>query len=272
MQPLEKVESAIETSLQNLAGLHTRMNVGINPFLEAISEDVAKNSSLTRSITSKLGNSLQKLARELAKSKYGEELVPDIVFQKDIYIDDTFHAAHSKDTKVVSKIDKRKLDLAADALVRFAGESRENRIGTFKFRNEFKKTMKDLTSNISGETNEKLVDFFADVPKIGFCELESGGQLDTSNGPAQPRKLVMAALSSGKPEVGMHFSLAYANRGEGNLIAGGLTRIFVSNSESETGDGLLIGKEWWETLLPDGVTYTIFMESFKKVVDRLDIV
>ena len=88
MQPLEKVESAIETSLQNLAGLHTRMNVGINPFLEAISEDVAKNSSLTRSITSKLGNSLQKLARELAKSKYGEELVPDIVFQKDIYIDE----------------------------------------------------------------------------------------------------------------------------------------------------------------------------------------
>jgi hypothetical protein len=140
------------------------------------------------------------------------------------------------------------------------------------FESQYEKSLQKLIGAPKVEVWKLQVDLFVDDDELGFCELESGGELDTSNGPAQPTKLVKAGLASGSLSHGLHFCLAYSNRGQNVPIQSALTRYLQMSHESDTGDGLYVGQIWWEKVLPDGVTYNQFMKCFKQVVDKLDIV
>ena len=84
-------------------------------------------------------------------------------------------------------------------------------------------------------------------------------------------KLIKAGLAYGDPAAALHFCLSYANNGEGNPIKGGLVNYLAPLDESETGDGLLIGSQWWQEILPEGVKHETFIQIFKEVSSELEI-
>ena len=267
---VDKVQSIIENRLGDLEKLHESFPENTNPFLEAISPEVARFSSLTRSLTSRLGGRLAGIARDLAIEKYGESRVPRYIVREGL--DLAPPKLHKTDTLVYTDFDSDLLLKQAQHLITFAGQGASNRIGTKSFESEYEKSLERLINGPREEVWKLQVDLFVNDPQLGFCELESGGELDTSNGPAQPTKLVKAGLASGSLRHGLHFCLAYSNRGHNLPIQSALTRYLQDSSESDTGDGLFVGQIWWENILPEGITYDQFMQCFKIAVDELDIV
>jgi len=266
------VDSIIENRLGNLKKLHEQFPENANPFLEAISIEVSRHSSLTRSLTSRLGSSLAGMARDLAEYTHGTDLVPSHVVCEGLEFDLGSEVVHRVDTLVYTDFDEASLTREAQRLISYAKTSTANQIGSENFQGEYVKSLNKLKEADRSDIWSLQVDLFVNQPGIGFCELESGGNLDTSNVMAQPVKLVKAGLASGSAEPGLHFCLAYANRGESKPVQSALTRFFRLSDDSETGDGLYIGREWWELVLPEGFTYDQFMLSFKEIVDKLDIV
>lgn len=61
------VDSIIENRLGNLRKLHEQFPENANPFLETISIEVSRHSSLTRSLTSRLGGSLRQTQKEISE-------------------------------------------------------------------------------------------------------------------------------------------------------------------------------------------------------------
>lgn len=257
-------ESLIEKSMSQIAGLHLTVKQGVNPFLDAITPEINRYSSLTRSLTSKMGNGFQLLARNLAKEKFGVAAVPNIIFQKNEKFDLNDPKPDVKDTLILSKLDPKTINYEANKLIHFAKTEPNGKIGTKLFRKELTKSRDLIHKEAKSRPHQVQVDLFVDTPQLGFCETESGGELDSSNSKAQPAKLIMAALASDRLDMTLHFCLAYANRGEGKPIAGGLKRLFLNSDETETGDSLLVGKEWWETLLPPSTKYEDFLKIFNQ--------
>jgi hypothetical protein len=116
------------------------------------------------------------------------------------------------------------------------------------------------------------VDLYVDDPGIGLAELESGGELDSSNVKGQPEKLVLAGLALARTNTPLHFCLAYANQGEGRSIRGGLPGYLTYASAVPPSSGLLVGSQWWERLLPPGLSFASFLEIFADVARELEIV
>ena len=265
-----QVESIIEARLSDLEKLHEAFPENTNPFLEAISPEVARFSSLTRSLTSRLGGRLAGIARDLSVEKFGSNAVPSFIVREGLTFEpDRFH---KNDTYVWTDFNPDLLLKEAQHLITFAGQDNNKRIGSKLFGSQYEKSLQKLIVAPKVEVWKLQVDLFVNEDELGFCELESGGELDTSNGPAQPTKLVKAGLASGSLRHGLHFCLAYSNRGQNLPIQSALTRYLQMSEQSDTGDGLYVGQTWWEKVLPDGVTYNQFMKCFKQVVDKLDIV
>ena len=265
-----QVESIIEARLSDLEKLHEAFPENTNPFLEAISPEVARFSSLTRSLTSRLGGRLAGIARDLSVEKFGSDAVPNFIVRDGLSFEpDRFH---KNDTYVWTDFEPDLLLKEAQQLITFAGQDNNKRIGSKLFESQYEKSLQKLKVAPKVEVWKLQVDLFVDEEELGFCELESGGELDTSNGPAQPTKLVKAGLASGSLRHGLHFCLAYSNRGQNLPIQSALTRYLQMSEQSDTGHGLYVGQSWWEKVLPDGVTYNQFMKCFKQVVDKLDIV
>jgi hypothetical protein len=158
--------------------------------------------------------------------------------------------------------------LAAE-LITLAGSDVGLRIGTDGFYERFESACAELNDTVTQEVWNAQVDLLVLDPAIGFAELESGGQLDSSNVVGQPRKLVRAGLISGRLDLPLHFCCAYANAGEGRPIKGALPRYLVSGGADH--GGLLVGSGWWERVLPEDVTFDEFLSIFHEVAADYEI-
>lgn len=273
---VEFIRSTLKLHLSDLSNLHSQIAAKRehNVFLSAISEEISVMSKLSRSLTSKLGNKLANVARDLARSRFGDEAVPRILISSSIdeEIDlQDYDYAHT-DTLVLTNVDQDILETEGQKLISFAKTSSgKNRIGTESFAEQYLKGLENLKRHRVREISSLRVDLFVDQFNLGFCELESGGELDTSNVKSQPLKLLKAGLAYGDVDTALHFCLSYANNGEGNPIKGGLVNYLTPQSDSETGDGLLIGSEWWNSILPDEIEHRKFLQIFKEVTNELEI-
>jgi hypothetical protein len=272
-QAEDAVRTVLRERLGPLAGLGDEQGTNHNPFLEAISPSVAAASKLTRSLTSRLGRRLAAIARELAVAKYGPGNVPSVMFSDTIVTRPAAPAALVDDTAIYTQLDENEVRNAAIRLLRWAGSELDQRIGTERFREKFIEEVTALRrQGRAAEPWFTRVDLYVDSAGIGLAELESGGELDSSNVKGQPEKLVLAALALGSADVPLHFCLAYANRGEGESIAGQLPKYFAPAGDLRGSGGLLIGSQWWSRLLPVDVSFDRFLEIFREVAAGLHIV
>jgi hypothetical protein len=266
------VRSIVRSNLLPLIGIASAQGDNHNVFLEAISPPIAISSKLTRSLTSRLGKRFASIARDLAVLRYGADKVPAVLYSHTVEAGSQIATGLVDDTLVVTAYDQIATRRAAIDLMRHAKTHADERIGTSSFRDAFRTKVADLESGApAAELWSVRVDLFVDDPLIGLAELESGGELDSSNVKSQPEKLVLAGLALGDPDVPLHFCLAYANKGEGRPIRGGLPGYLAYEGDDRPSAGLLVGRRWWERLLPAGVAFERFVELFAEVADELEI-
>ena len=270
--PETDVRSVVRLNLLPLVGIASEQGDNHNVFLEAISPPIAISSKLTRSLTSRLGKRFASIARDLAVLRYGAEKVPAVLYSKTVEAGAQVATGLVDDTLVVTAYDQIATRRAAIDLMRNAKTHADQRIGTPAFRDAFRVKIAELDSGaLAAEAWAVRVDLFVNDPLIGLAELESGGELDSSNVKSQPEKLVLAGLALGDPDAPLHFCLAYANKGEGRPIRGGLPGYLAYAGDNTPSGGLLVGRQWWERLLPAGVSFDRFVELFAEVADELEI-
>lgn len=266
-----RLENVVEQHLASLRDLHRSQAKNHNPFLESISPTVAVASKLTRSLTSRLGTALAGIARDCAIERYGEGKVPRVAYRTDVkwVLDDP---GQHGDTTIVTNLNEAETKQAATRLLR-EGRASGNRLGTPAFRDAFLRELDRLEGlPRSSEPWTVRVDLLVEAPEVGVCELESGGELDSSNVKGQPEKLVLAGLALGRRELPLHFCLAYANQGEGKPVRGGLPGYLAYAREYGYVGGLLVGQEWWERVLPSGLSMGDLLRATSSVAAQLDIV
>jgi hypothetical protein len=271
-EEISRIEKILENRLSNLKNLHLELQsqLEFNPFLTAISKDIAVKSKLSRSLTARLGNNFALIARDLCVNRFGSKNVPQIIARNSINLNVGSSNFHHQDTIIYTDINREELLNESSKLIRFAGQN-GNQIGSENFRNHYEKSLNYLTSLTPVDPWTTQVDLYVNDSTLGFCELESGGELDSSNVTAQPAKLIRAGLALGEVDKKLFFCLAYANKGEGNPIKGQLPK-YISYAElSEKQEGLLVGKKWWEKILPKSITFDEFLILFSKVAVKLNI-
>jgi hypothetical protein len=179
-------------------------------------------------------------------------------------------ASSASDCLIYTTLNEELARTLTSELIATAGSSRGLAIGTDDFRDQYEAACRRLAAaGRSRDVWRAQVDLAVLDKRIGFAELESGGQLDTSNAIGQSRKLVLAGLAYGKPELPLHFCCAYANAGEDRPLLGSLGRYLARGTGVR--DGLLVGSQWWERLLPSDVTFDDFLRVFHEVASKYAI-
>lgn len=267
------IREVLARRLAPMVGLADQQGSNHNLFLSAISPTLAVSSKLTRSLTSRLGGALAGAARDFAIGRFGEGLVPPIVYSPTVVTRPIVAAGSGNDTVIYTQLAEPETRAAATRLLRGAGSSRDHRIGTDAFRHAFREELGALAAlPRAAQPWSVRVDLLVNHPLVGAAELESGGELDTSNVKGQPEKLVLAGLATADADLPLHFCLAYANQGEGMPIKGGLPGYLAPAGTANPSSGLLVGAAWWGRILPEDVAFDRFIELFGEVAEKLRIV
>ena len=96
-------------------------------------------------------------------------------------------------------------------------------------------------------------------------ELKAGGDLDSSNAPANVEKLLTIYAGLNVPNSKAYFATLYNKNGEGNTWTGAVKKHMAFP------EMFLIGKKFWNIILPDGITYERFTELYKMALEELDL-
>ena len=106
---------------------------------------------------------------------------------------------------------------------------------------------------------------FFDGKDCVVLELKAGGDLDSSNDPANVEKLLTIYAGLNVPNSKAYFATLYNKNGEGNTWTGAVKKHMAFP------EMFLIGKKFWNIILPDGITYERFTELYKMALEELDL-
>lgn len=239
--------------------------------LQGFDKPIIAHMVFVSSYESKSGNMFQKIAREIANIKYGKENVPLIMQGRgvsDLEFEEWKKSNNPKDQVVITKVDQ------SDCQRFIAGFQQKNRaVGRRKER--VKPTLNhDMLKEINKEEfrmtekiTSKPIDLMIYNPKeknYYMMEIKAGGGLDSSNAPANVIKMLTEYALLGKDNVKLYFATLYNFNGEGKVWNGQVTK-YLSN------EMLLIGKDFWNVVLPDRISFEILAELYKDVAEELNV-
>lgn len=223
------------------------------------------------SFESKSGNMFQRIAKEIAKIKYGEENVPLLI--GGVGIDDSEFEKLKKAYKGDNQIIKTKIDQSACR--RFITNFRETHKAAGRGKSRLQPTItQEAIKEINKENfkradniTEKPVDLAIFNPKDShyyIMEIKAGGDLDSSNAPANVDKMLIEYALIGKNNVKLYFATLYNKNGEGNKWTG-----YIKKYLSE--ETMLIGKKFWEVVLPEDISFEELKEIYNEVSKELKV-
>ncbi|MDE6617236.1 MAG: TdeIII family type II restriction endonuclease, partial [Lachnospiraceae bacterium] len=215
------------------------------------------------------GFAIETCAKKIARIKFGSSNVPSIVNPRNI--------KHNIDPRkingqiIVTDIDTDNGDLRGSI-----STFRANRVATGKgkLRSESGVTQESIKQllplaqkyKIPGQYHTKPVDLaFFDGKDWVVLELKAGGDLDSSNAPSNVEKLLTIYAGMNVPNSKAYFATLYNKNGEGNTWTGAVKKHMAFP------EMFLIGKEFWNTILPDGITYERFTILYKTALEELDL-
>jgi len=240
-----------------------------NFLLNQMDDTIIANMVFVSSFESKSGNAIEACAKRIARLRFGEENVPTIVNPRGI--------KHSIDPKtisgqiIVTDIDTDNGDLRGE-------------ISAFRANNMASgKGKARVESGVNQETVKRLqiyaqkykqtfslhtkpVDLaFFDGENWNLLELKAGGDLDSSNAPSNVEKLLTIYAGVNIPNSRVYFATLYNKDGEGNTWTGAVKQHMAFP------EMFLIGKAFWNKILPVGIDYERFTELYKIALQELDL-
>lgn len=240
-----------------------------NFLLSQMDERITASMVFVSSFESKSGFAIETCAKRIARLTYGDENVPAIVNPRNL--------AHNIDPSaisgqiVVTDVDTHNGDLRGEiASFRANNEAKgkgKSRIESGVTHDSCRSALLPLSTKYkSKEIHTKPVDLaFFDGTNWNIMELKAGGDLDSSNAPSNVEKLLTIYVDMGVENCNAYFATLYNKDGEGNTWTGAVKKHMNYPSM------FLIGKFFWERILPSNITYEEFTDIYREALNEIDL-
>lgn len=241
---------------------------GNNPFLVFDNAGLNNTMGLGRSLDSQLGTRLQHIAMYLAVEKNGNENVPNIVLLKPNKTGITMETASFpiKQCKT-QKIYWGDCDIKDKFTKKCAHYYLKNKdsveINSYDFNVDGK-----IKADIEDEINRRdkknkgipvdllyiVSDEKANITVLSY-EIKAGGNLDTKNAPSNANEVKSLDRIFGYCNSNARFATCYDGKGNGEPDGSILSTLSRNK--------ILIGKEFWSEILPNGLKYDEFISAYQ---------
>lgn len=239
---IENISSCMETNIENKKH---------NFLLHNFSEKTKAHMVFVSCFESQSGNRIEHIARKIAKLRYGEDNVPNVIKSRaDLNINfrinrnKQYILTHINYKKLIGtitqKIETSSEKLNSDSIKELLNLEKENTV-----------TKKDVDLAFYDENN-----------KLNIIEIKAGGGLDSRKAPSDLAKLLSIYVAADDINAHVYFATIYNFNGEGNSWNGQPSRYFDN-------DLLLIGSAFWNKILPSQITYSDFVNLYTEALDEI---
>lgn len=239
-----------------------------NFLLSQMDERITASMVFVSSFESKSGFAIETCAKRIAKLKFGKENVPSIVNPRNLKHN---ISVPSSGQLIVTDVDTHngnlKGKISAFRANNVASGRGSSRIESGVTQESIKKSLLPLSQEYkTKEIYTKPVDLaFFDGENWNVFELKAGGDLDSSNAPSNVEKLLTIYVDMGVENCNAYFGTLYNKDGEGNTWKGAVKKHMAYP------EMFLIGKNFWDKILPDGVSFVEFEEIYKSALEEIDL-
>lgn len=240
-----------------------------NFLLSQMDERITASMVFVSSFESKSGFAIEACAKRIARIRFGEENVPSIVNPRKLSCD--IDPSTVSGQIVVTDVDTYNADLRGRiAAFRAHNEARgrgNKRVESKTTQDTIKSSLLPLSEKFKTDRiYTKPVDLaFYDGKNWNICELKAGGDLDSSNAPSNVEKLLTIYVDMGIENCKAYFATLYNKDGEGNVWKGAVKKHLNYPSM------FLIGSDFWNKILPNGITFDDFSDIYKSALEEIDL-
>lgn len=240
-----------------------------NFLLSQMDESITASMVFVSSFESKSGFAIETCAKRIARLKFGDENVPAIVNPRNL--PHNFDPAKISGQIVITDVDTHNGNLRGEiSAFRANNEARgagRNRIESGVTQSSIREHLLPLSEKYCSDSiYSKPVDLaFFDGQEWNIMELKAGGDLDSSNAPSNVEKLLTIYVDMGIENCKAYFATLYNKDGEGNTWKGSVKKHLAYP------EMFLIGKNLWDKILPDGITFEDFEEIYKEALEEIGL-
>ena len=244
-----------------------------NIFLIFSDKNAKKYMGTGRSFDSQLGTRLQKIAMFAARRKYGVESVPNVITLQNKGEEVTIsmisypysngmsqkvYWTNSPAENLLNKATKNLFDKGSKSVEKTSYVLKSDMVTIKKIKDEFAKR--------DSKGNGIPIDLFVfektpEDKKIAYSyELKAGGNLDTKNAPSNANEVAsLKTIFSFCDASISRFATCYDGKGDGTPDG--------SIGKNLKREEILIGEEFWKEILEENVSYSEFIELYKKACE-----
>lgn len=240
-----------------------------NFLLSQMDERITASMVFVSSFESKSGFAIETCAKKIAILKFGDKNVPAIINPRNLV--HNLNPNNISGQIVVTDVDTINGNLRGEiASFRANNEATgkgRSRIESGVTQESIRKVLLPLSQKYSTETiYTKPVDLaFYDGVNWNIMELKAGGDLDSSNAPSNVEKLLTIYVDMGIENCNAYFSTLYNKDGEGKTWTDSVKKHLHYPSM------FLIGANFWNRILPDGINFKDFAEIYKEALEEIDL-
>lgn len=240
-----------------------------NFLLSQMDENITASMVFVSSFESKSGFAIETCAKRIARLKFGEENVPTIVNPRNL--PHAFDEARISGQIVVTDVETHNGNLRGEiSAFRATNEARgrgRQRVESGVTQDSIKENLLPLSEKYKTACiYSKPVDLaFFDGENWNVMELKAGGDLDSSNAPSNVEKLLTIYVDMGIENCKAYFATLYNKDGEGNAWNGAVKKHLAYP------EMFLIGKNLWEKILPDGISFEDFEDIYKQALEDIGL-
>lgn len=240
-----------------------------NFLLNQMDEHITANMVFVSSFESKSGFAIEACAKRIARLRFGEENVPAVVNPRNIPNDIDVSSVHGQ--YVLTDVDTNNGNLRGEISAFRANNTAK---GKGKARVESGVTLESIKTELLPLSDKyrtngiylKPVDLaFFDGNDWNITEIKAGGDLDSSNAPSNVEKLLTLYVDMGIKNCNAYFATLYNKDGEGNTWKGAVKKHLHYPSM------FLIGADFWNRILPDGILFNDFIKIYSEALDEINL-
>ena len=236
-----------------------------NFLLKELDTMVSAHMVFVSSFESKSGNSIQKVAKEIAKLKYGAANVPQIVNPHNL--EHNIQNPNEHEQIIVSNIDMSDSQLQGritEFMTRCEGNSKRKVCCSVNHETILELLEQPLP--MTSEIHTKPVDLaFWDSDELNIMEIKAGGDLDSSNAPSNAKKLLTIYTGLNYRKTKPYFATIYHKDGEGRTWSGSIKKYL------QYPHMFLVGSAFWNKILPEGIDFNEFTRIYNEAINQINL-
>ena len=261
---IEEEFSSLVTRIQSdfITNFKAKQN---NFLLKELDTMMSAHMVFVSSFESKSGNSIQKVAKEVAKLRYGAENVPQIVNPHNL--EHNIQNSNEHEQIIVSNVDMGNSQLQGritEFMTRCEGDSKRKICCSVNHETILELLEQPLP--ITSEIHTKPVDLaFWDDDELNIMEIKAGGNLDSSNAPSNAKKLLTIYTGLNYRKTKPYFATIYHKDGEGKNWSGSIKKYL------QYPHMFLVGSAFWNKILPDGIDFNEFTKIYNEAISQINL-